>query len=71
MNNARITATAARKAAKVLGNDHPAVIHWRNVAGQRVSQINRIDANPRNIANTNILGGSLEAAKAAMVAAMS
>jgi len=66
MMTERITATAARKAAVKLGPDCPAVIEWRNVARQRVSQINRADANPRTVGNSNAMVDRLEAAKRAM-----
>jgi len=65
----RITATAARKAAKKLGGSHPAVIAWRAVASGRIARINNADASHRTLGNSAVMLPSLEAAKAAMAAA--
>ena len=71
MSKPQITATAVRKAAKRLGDDHPAVIVWRQIASQRVAQINRQDADPASLlpGSGRVLENELEAAKLAVVRA--
>ena len=62
-----VTATAARKAAKTLGSDHPAVIEWRRIARSRVCLASRANASDCGIANPATLGDALEKAKLAMI----
>ena len=58
----RIIPAAVRKAAKKLGDDHPAVKEWRHIARWRMVTINNADAKPRKFANPLFLRDKLEAA---------
>ncbi len=65
----RITATAVRKAARQLGDGHPAVIEWQRVAAGRIARINNIDADPHRVAPLTLGLAALEAAKRRVIEA--